>query len=124
MKIKTKDDRRQRIKYRIRKRMWGTPARPRLSVFRSVSHIYVQVIDDMAGATVASASSIEPSVKGKMEKETRPGNRKGAELVGKTIAERLKEKGITRVIFDRNGFLYHGRVRAVAEAARQAGLEF
>jgi large subunit ribosomal protein L18 len=124
MKIKTKDDRRQRIKYRIRKRMWGTPERPRLSVFRSVSHIYVQVIDDMAGATVASASSIEPSVKGKMEKETRPGNRKGAELVGKTIAGRLKEKGITRVIFDRNGFLYHGRVRAVAEAARQAGLEF
>ena len=124
MKIKTKDDRRQRIKFRIRKRMRGTPERPRLSVFRSVSHIYVQVIDDMAGATVASASSIEPSVKGKMEKETRPGNRKGAELVGKTIAERLKEKGITRVIFDRNGFLYHGRVRAVAEAARQAGLEF
>ena len=124
MQIKTKDDRRQRIKYRIRKRMRGTPERPRLSVFRSVSHIYVQVIDDMAGTTVASASSVEPTVKAKMEKDTRAGNRKGAELVGKTIAERLKEKGITRVIFDRNGFLYHGRVRAVAEAARQAGLEF
>jgi large subunit ribosomal protein L18 len=124
MQIKTKDDRRQRIKYRIRKRMQGTPERPRLSVFRSVSHIYVQVIDDMAGATVASASSIEPAVKGKLDNETRAGNRQGAELVGKTIAERLKEKGITRVIFDRNGFLYHGRVRAVAEAARQAGLEF
>ena len=68
--------------------------------------------------------SVEPTVKGKMDKDTRAGNRKGAELVGKTIAERLKEKGITRVIFDRNGFLYHGRVRAVAEAARQAGLEF
>ena len=124
MKIKTKNDRRRRIKFRIRKRMQGTTERPRLSVFRSVSHIYVQVIDDMAGTTLASASSVEPGVKGKMEKETRPGNRKGAELVGKTIAERLKEKGITRVIFDRNGFLYHGRVRAVAEAARQAGLEF
>jgi large subunit ribosomal protein L18 len=124
MKIKTKDDRRQRIKFRIRKRMRGTPERPRLSVFRSVSHIYVQVIDDMAGTTVASASSVEPTVTGKMEKDTRAGTRKGAELVGKTIAERLKEKGITRVIFDRNGFLYHGRVRAVAEAARQAGLEF
>ena len=124
MKIKTKDDRRQRIKFRIRKRMRGTPERPRLSVFRSVSHIYVQVIDDMAGTTVASASSVESTVKGKMEKDTRAGNRKGAELVGKTIAERLKEKGITRVIFDRNGFLYHGRVRAVADAARQAGLEF
>jgi len=82
------------------------------------------VIDDGAGQTVASASSIESAVKGKMEKETRGGNRKGAELVGTTIAERLKEKGITRVIFDRNGFLYHGRVRAVAEAARAAGLEF
>jgi large subunit ribosomal protein L18 len=124
MKIKTKDDRRQRIKFRIRKRMRGTPERPRLSVFRSVSHIYVQVIDDMAGTTLASASSVEPSVKSKLEKDTRAGNRKGAELVGKTIAERLKEKGISRVIFDRNGFLYHGRVRAVADAARQAGLEF
>jgi large subunit ribosomal protein L18 len=124
MKIKTKDDRRQRIKYRIRKRMQGTSERPRLSVFRSVSHIYVQVIDDMQGTTLASASSIEPDVKGKLSGEARGGNRKGAELVGKTIAERLKEKGITRVIFDRNGFLYHGRVRAVAEAARSAGLEF
>jgi large subunit ribosomal protein L18 len=124
MQIKTKDDRRQRIKYRIRKRMRGSSERPRLSVFRSVSHIYVQVIDDMAGTTVASASSVEPAVKAKMEKDTRAGNRKGAELIGRTIAERLKEKGITRVIFDRNGFLYHGRVRAVADAARAAGLEF
>jgi large subunit ribosomal protein L18 len=124
MQIKTKDDRRQRIKYRIRKRMRGSSERPRLSVFRSVSHIYVQVIDDMAGATVASASSVDPGVKAKMSGDTRPGNKKGAELVGKTIAERLKEKGITRVVFDRNGFLYHGRVRAVADAARAAGLEF
>jgi large subunit ribosomal protein L18 len=124
MQIKTKDDRRQRIKYRIRKRMRGTSERPRLSVFRSVSHIYVQVIDDMAGTTVAAASSVDPGVKAKMAGDARPGNRKGAELVGQTIAERLKEKGITRVIFDRNGFLYHGRVRAVADAARAAGLEF
>jgi large subunit ribosomal protein L18 len=124
MKIKTKEDRRQRIKYRIRKRMRGTSARPRLSVFRSVSHIYVQVIDDLAGTTLAAASSVEPAVKGRMEGDARPGNRKGAELVGRTIAERLKDKGITRVIFDRNGFLYHGRVRAVADAARAAGLEF
>jgi large subunit ribosomal protein L18 len=124
MQIKTKEDRRQRIKFRIRKRMRGTAERPRLTVSRSVSHIYVQVIDDGAGQTLASASSIEPTLKGKMEKDTRAGTKKGAELVGKTIAERLKEKGITRVIFDRNGFLYHGRVRAVAEAARAAGLEF
>ena len=124
MQIKTKEDRRERIRYRIRKRMQGTPERPRLSVFRSVSHIYVQVIDDHAGTTVASASSVEPTLKAKLTGDMRAGNRKGAELVGKTIAERLKEKGITRVVFDRNGFLYHGRVRAVAEAARQAGLEF
>jgi large subunit ribosomal protein L18 len=124
MQIKTKEDRRDRIKYRIRKKMRGTSDRPRLSVFRSVSHIYVQVIDDLAGATVAAASSVEPAVKAQLTGEMRAGNRKGAELIGKTIAERLKEKGITRVIFDRNGFLYHGRVRAVAEAARQAGLEF
>jgi large subunit ribosomal protein L18 len=124
MRIKTKEDRRDRIKFRIRKRMTGSAAKPRLSVFRSVSHIYVQVIDDMAGTTVASASSVEPTVKAKLSGELRGGNRKGAELVGQTIAERLKERGITRVVFDRNGFLYHGRVRAVAEAARTAGLEF
>ena len=123
MQIKTKEDRRDRIKFRIRKRMRGSSERPRLSVFRSVSHIYVQVIDDMAGTTLASASSVEPAVKAKLSGELRGSNRKGAELVGQTIAERLKEKGITRVIFDRNGFLYHGRVRAVAEAARTAGLE-
>jgi large subunit ribosomal protein L18 len=78
----------------------------------------------MAGTTLAAASSIDSGVKAKMTGDTRPGNRKGAELVGRTIAERLKEKGITRVVFDRNGFLYHGRVRAVADAARAAGLEF
>ena len=124
MQIKTKEDRRQRIKYRLRKRMRGSQERPRLSVFRSVSHVYVQVIDDMAGTTLAAASSLDAAVKAKMSGEVRPGNRKGAELVGRTIAERLKEKGITKVIFDRNGFLYHGRVRAVADAARAAGLEF
>lgn len=124
MQIKTKEDRRDRIKFRIRKRMQGTPERPRLSVFRSVSHIYVQVIDDRDGKTVASASTIDAKVKGSLDKGVGGGNIKGAEAVGKAIAERLKEKGITKVVFDRNGFLYHGRVRAVAEAARSAGLEF
>jgi large subunit ribosomal protein L18 len=124
MRIKTKEDRRDRIKFRIRKKMNGTAAKPRLSVFRSVSHIYVQVIDDMNGQTIASASTIDPKVKGGMAKGVAGGNIKGAEFVGKAIAERLKEKGITKVVFDRNGFLYHGRVRAVAEAARSAGLEF
>jgi large subunit ribosomal protein L18 len=124
MRIETKEDRRDRIKFRIRKRLQGTPGQPRLSVFRSGTHIYVQVMDDLAGTTVASASSLEPSVKAQLAEGARGGNRKGAEVVGRTIAERLKEKGITRVVFDRNGFLYHGRVRAVAEAARQAGLQF
>ena len=124
MKITNKDDRRQRIKYRIRKRVRGTAAQPRLSVFRSVSHIYVQVIDDLAGQTLASASSVEPAVKAKMTDGARAGNNKGACVVGETIAERLKAKGISKVVFDRNGFLYHGRVREVAEAARKAGLEF
>jgi large subunit ribosomal protein L18 len=124
MKVTTRDERRQRIKYRIRKRVRGTETRPRLSVFRSVSHIYVQVIDDLAGTTLAAASSIEPALKAQMSGEVRSGNAKGAALVGKAIADRLKEKGVTRVVFDRNGFLYHGRVRAVAEAAREAGLEF
>jgi large subunit ribosomal protein L18 len=124
MRIQTKEDRRDRIKFRIRKRLQGTPEQPRLSVFRSGTHIYVQVIDDLAGRTVASASSVEPAVKAKLTEGARGGNRKGAEVVGQAIAERLKQQGITRVVFDRNGFLYHGRVRAVAEAARQAGLEF
>ena len=124
MRIKTKEDRRDRIKFRIRKKMTGTAQKPRFSVFRSVSHIYVQVIDDLSGNTIAAASTVDPTVKGKMPKGVAGGNIKGAELIGTTIAERLKEKNITKVVFDRNGFLYHGRVKAVAEAARKAGLEF
>ena len=124
MRIKTKDDRRQRIKYRIRARVRGVEARPRLTVFRSVAHIYVQVVDDMSGTTIAAASSLEPGVKGSMGAQARGGNLAGATLIGKTIAERLIEKGVKRVVFDRNGFLYHGRVKAVADAAREAGLEF
>ena len=124
MKIKTKDDRRERIKHRIRKRVQGTEARPRLTIYRSVAHIYVQVVDDMTGRTIASASSVEPTVKGALGKKARGSNVAGAQAIGKTIAERLKEKGVSRVVFDRNGFLYHGRVKAVADAARAAGLEF
>ena len=124
MQIKTKEDRRDRIKFRIRKRMRGTTERPRLTVFRSVSHIYVQVVDDASGQTIASASSVEPTVKGSLKKDAKGGNVAGAKVIGKTIAERLIEKGVKRVVFDRNGFLYHGRVKAVADAAREAGLEF
>jgi large subunit ribosomal protein L18 len=124
MKIKTKDDRRVRIRLRLRKRIAGTKERPRLSVFRSVSHIYAQVVDDMSGQTLAAASSVEPSVKAAFAKNVRGGNTKGAEAIGKAVAERAIAKGITRVVFDRNGFLYHGRIRTVADAARKAGLEF
>jgi len=124
MKIKTKKDRRVRISLRQRKRIIGTPERPRLRVFRSVSHIYAQVIDDMSGQTVASASSTEPGLKAVFAKDVRGGNLQGAKALGKTIAERLQEKGIKRVVFDRGGFLYHGRIKAVADAAREAGLEF
>ena len=124
MKIKTKEDRRDRIKMRIRKRVAGTSERPRLTVFRSVAHLYVQVIDDRSGQTIAAASSVEPALKATFAAKVRGNNKAGAEAVGRAIAERLKEKGITQVVFDRNGFLYHGRIKAVADAARQAGLEF
>lgn len=124
MKIKTTKDRRERIRLRQRKRIAGTADRPRLAVFRSVTHIYAQVIDDLASHTIAAASSTEPALKDTFTGTVRGGNKAGAEALGKVIAERLKEKGITRVVFDRGGNLYHGRVRAVAEAARAAGLEF
>ncbi len=124
MKIKTKDDRRVRIQLRQRKRISGSKERPRLSVFRSVTHIYAQVIDDTTGQTLVSASTVDAALKGKLAKGVNGGNLKGAEAIGTAIAERSIEKGIKRVVFDRSGFLYHGRIRAVADAARKAGLEF
>jgi large subunit ribosomal protein L18 len=124
MKITTKEDRRDRIKHRLRKRIRGSEQRPRLTVYRSVSHIYVQVVDDMTGRTIASASSVEPSLKGTFAKQAKGGNVAGAQAVGKSIAQRLIDKGVKRIVFDRNGFLYHGRIKAVADAAREAGLEF
>ena len=124
MKIKRSEDRRNRIKLRLRKRMMGTEVRPRLTVFRSLSHIYVQVINDMTGKTLVAASSVEPSIKNTLGAKAWGGNQAGAQAIGKLLAERALAKGIKRVVFDRNGFLYHGRVRAVAEAAREAGLEF
>jgi large subunit ribosomal protein L18 len=124
MKIKTKDDRRHRIQLRQRKRIMGTQQRPRLSVFRSVSHIYAQVIDDLSGRTLVSASTMDPQLKGTFGTGVAGGNLKGAEAIGKAIAERSIDKGIKQVVFDRSGFLYHGRIRAVADAARKAGLEF
>jgi large subunit ribosomal protein L18 len=113
----SKNDIRLRIHQRIRRRVKGTPERPRLAVFRSLKHIYAQVIDDHEGRTLAAASSNEKNgVNG--------GNIAGAKAVGKTVAERAREKGVKAVVFDRGGYLYHGRIKALAEAARQAGLEF
>ena len=124
MKIKTKKDRRVRIGLRQRKRIAGTAERPRLRVFRSVAHIYAQVIDDLSGTTLASAASTEPALKTTFSGASRGGNVEGAKALGRTIAERVLAKGIKRVVFDRGGFLYHGRIKAVADAAREAGLEF
>ena len=109
---------RQRVHFRIRQKMEGTAVRPRLNVYRSLNHIYAQVIDDQQGHTLVAAASTEKDLKGK------GGNLDGAKLIGKTVAQRAKEKGITKVVFDRGGYLYHGRVKALADAAREAGLEF
>ena len=109
---------RERIHKRIRRKVAGTAERPRLAVFRSVAHIYAQVIDDAKGSTLVSASSVEKTAK------TNGGNVAAAKAIGKTIAERAKEKGIKKVVFDRGGYQYHGRVKALADAAREAGLEF
>ncbi len=124
MKVRTKKDRRERVRVRQRKRVDGSPERPRMAIFRSLGHIYAQVIDDASGRTLAAASSTEPGLKAVFSGAVRGGNKAGAEALGKVIAERSKEQGITRVVFDRGGNLYHGRVRAVADAARAAGLEF
>jgi large subunit ribosomal protein L18 len=124
MRIRTKKDRRERIQLRQRKRISGTTARPRLAVFRSVTHIYAQAIDDSAGRTLAAASSTEATLKAVFAGAVRGGNLAGAEALGKVIADRLREQGITKVVFDRGGNLYHGRVKAVADGARKAGLEF
>ncbi|MFB3779076.1 MAG: 50S ribosomal protein L18 [Bryobacteraceae bacterium] len=110
---------RLRIHRRIRRKVTGTPERPRLCVFRSVKHIYAQVIDDTQGRTLVAADSA-----GKSSGIASGGNVAGAKAVGRLIAERAKAKGIQKVVFDRGGYLYHGRVKALAEAAREAGLEF
>jgi large subunit ribosomal protein L18 len=115
----SKDDTRRRIHERLRRKVKGDAERPRLAVFRSVKHIYVQVIDDRQGNTLCSASSGEKSAEVKSG-----GNVAGAKQIGKLIADRAKAKGITKVVFDRGGYLYHGRIKALADAAREAGLEF
>jgi large subunit ribosomal protein L18 len=120
----SKDQTRQKIHSRIRKTMTGTAERPRLNVYRSVNHIYAQVIDDTQGTTLVSATSVEKGKGSKGEKRPTGGNVASAKEVGKLIAERAKQKGINKVVFDRGGYLYHGRIKALADAAREAGLEF
>jgi large subunit ribosomal protein L18 len=118
----SKNEIRERVHTRIRKKLKGTTERPRLAIFRSVAHIYAQVIDDTKGTTLASASSTE---KGSLETPgSKGGNVAAAKAIGTRVAQRAKEKGIGKVVFDRGGYLYHGRVKALADAAREAGLEF
>jgi large subunit ribosomal protein L18 len=106
----------ERRKKRVRKRIIGTSERPRLSVYRSLKHIYAQIVDDTTGRTLASSSSVALKIPG--------GNVEGAKAVGRTVAEKAKERAVSKVCLDRNGRLYHGRVKALADAAREAGLEF
>jgi len=112
---------RRRIRYRIRKKVTGTATKPRLAVFRSDKHIYAQAIDDGTGQTIAHASTLDAGLKAGVK---RGGNVDAAKVVGGAIAERLKSKGIEDVVFDRGGYLYHGRIKALADAAREAGLKF
>ena len=115
----TKLEHRKKIKMRVRKYVFGTPEKPRLSVFRSNRQIYVQAIDDLHGVTLASASSKEKEVTEKLKGD----KKKQAALVGELMAKKLKEKGIETAVFDRNGYLFHGRVKELADAARQGGLK-
>ena len=120
----SKDQTRQKVHSRIRKKILGTAERPRLNIYRSINHIYAQVIDDAQGVTLVSATSVEKGKGIKGDKRPTGGNVGSAKEVGQLIAERAKQKGINKVVFDRGGYLYHGRVKALADAARAAGLEF
>ena len=117
-----KMQRRSRRKFRIRKKIDGASQRPRLSVFRSLQHIYVQAIDDTQGKTLASASTVDKELRSSLAKKS--GNAQAASVVGENIAKRLKKLGVSQVVFDRNGNIYHGRIKVLAEAARKQGLQF
>lgn len=119
MASKSRQEVRRAVHGRIRRKLQGTTARPRLAVFRSLNHIYAQVIDDEKGVTLCSASTLE-----KDAGVSTGGNVEAAKTIGRLIAERAKERGITSVVFDRGGYIYHGRVKSLAEAAREAGLQF
>ena len=119
--VKDRKQRRVKIRRRYRQAVRGTANRPRLSVYRSLRHVYAQIIDDDSGVTLASASTLEKSAAGGLKAT---GNREAATLLGKLIAERAKEHGVESVVFDRGGFRYHGVIRAIADSAREAGLKF
>lgn len=119
IRVRDKAKIRRAVHARIRKSVEGTPERPRLCVFRSLKHIYAQVIDDSKGVTLCAASTVEKELRGESG-----GNIKAAQSVGKLIAQRAIAKGIEKVVFDRGGYLYHGRVKSLADAAREAGLKF
>lgn len=121
LKKESRNVRRQKRHLRIRKNLHGTPERPRLNVYRSLNHIYAQIIDDKAGRTLVSASTLDKELKGKLEST---GNKEAARAVGKLVAEKALAKGITEVVFDRGGYIYHGRVKELAEGAREGGLKF
>ncbi len=122
MKSTSRAEARLRRKKRVRRKVKGTPERPRVSVFRSSKHIYAQIIDDTGAGTLVEASSLAKDIRPQIQ--NKGGNREGAAIVGECIAKQASGKGIKKVVFDRNGFLYHGRVRVLAEAAREHGLEF
>jgi large subunit ribosomal protein L18 len=128
MRPEKKLEARLRRKKRVRKKIFGYPERPRVSVFRSHKHIYAQVINDVEGHTLVALSSLSPEVRTKVEELKSKGEVKGkvdvARLVGRMLAEKAKAKGITKVVFDRGGYKYHGRVKALAEGLREGGLEF
>ncbi len=117
----SRNEARLRRHRRVRKRVFGTPERPRLNVFRSLNHIYAQVIDDVSGHTVVSASTLDPEIRDSLAGKTKT---EKAKEVGKLVAKRALEKGIKQVVFDRGGYKFHGRVKALADSAREAGLEF
>lgn len=119
-----KNETRQKRHSRVRKRVQGTSERPRLNIYRSSNNIYAQVIDDLAGRTLAAASSLDTSLRGDKPAKSTGGNIGAAKSVGSLIAERAKSAGVTKVVFDRGGYLYHGRVQALADAARENGLDF
>jgi large subunit ribosomal protein L18 len=121
LKKQDKNESRKVRHLRVRKRLSGTSERPRLNIYRSLQNIYAQIIDDQKGVTLVSASTMETELKSKVKNG---GNGEAAKFIGKTIAERAIAKGIKEVVFDRGGYLYHGRVKELAEAARAAGLEF